>query len=85
MLQKVAVAPIAIGAFAALQAQADADATMDQKAAAYVPHPVGDKQCSKCTLYIPAKVTPGVTPGGCKLVKGVILPQGYCKYYQAKP
>jgi hypothetical protein len=84
MLQKVAVAPIAIGAFAALQAQAEAAPTIDQKAASYVTHPVGGKQCSGCTLYLPAKIAPGTTPGACKLVKGTILPQGYCKYFQAK-
>jgi hypothetical protein len=84
MLQKVAVAPIAIGAFAALQAQAEADPMIDQKAADYVTHPVGDKQCSKCAFYRPAKVAPGTAPGACNLVKGTILPQGYCKYFKEK-
>ncbi len=76
VIQKLAVAPIAIGAFAALHARAEAAATIDQKTAAYVTHPVGGKQCSKCVQF--------VAPSSCKLVKGTISPKGYCKFFAAK-
>lgn len=76
VIEKLVAAPIAIGAFAALHAQADAAATIDQKTAAYVTHPVGGKQCSKCGLF--------VAPSSCKLVKGAISPKGYCKFFAAK-
>ena len=84
VLAKLAMAPIAIGALAALRAEADAAATMDQKAAGYVTHPVKGQQCSGCSLYIPAKTNPSKNPGSCKVVKGSILPNGWCKLYQAK-
>jgi hypothetical protein len=81
---KLAMAPIAIGAFAALRSEAEAAPTMDQKAAAYVTHPVGGKQCSGCSLFIPAKTNPMKSPGACQLVKGKIAPQGYCKFFSPK-
>ena len=79
MLQKLAMAPIAIGAFAALQAQAEADATMTQAAAAYQPKPNAGKQCSTCSLFIKGK--DAKSNGTCKLVKGAISPSGWCKFY----
>ena len=85
MIKRTVLAPVAIGAFAALAARAEAAPTMDQKAAAYVPHPVGGKQCSGCSLYIPAKSNPMKSPGACTLVKGSISPSGYCKFYAPKP
>ncbi len=84
MIKRSAFVPIAIGAFAALGGRADAAPTMDPKAAAYVPHPVGGKQCSGCSLYVPAKSNPMKSPGGCTLVKGSISPSGYCKFYAPK-
>ena len=81
LIEKLAVAPIAIGALAALRAEAEA-ATMDQKAAAYQTHPNGKKQCSGCSLFIPGKSMKSA--GTCKLVKGTILPNGYCKFYTPK-
>jgi hypothetical protein len=84
MIQKLALAPIMIGALAALHTDADAAATTDQKTAAYVTHPVGGKQCSACALYIPAKTNPAKSPGACKLVKGTILPNGWCKFFSPK-
>jgi len=83
MLQKLAMAPIAIGAFAALGAEAEAAATMDQKAAAYIPKPKGAEKCSGCNLYIPGKSA--TADGTCKLVKGSISPNGWCKFYSPKP
>ncbi len=85
MIQRLAAAPIAIGAFAALQAEAQAAATTDQKTAAYQNHPNGGKQCSGCALFIPAKSNPMKSPGSCKLVKGTIQPNGWCKFYSPKP
>ena len=84
MIQKLAIAPIAIGALAALRVEADAAASVDQKTANYVTHPIGGKQCSGCSLYIPAKSNPSKSPGTCKLVKGSIQPNGYCKFFAAK-
>jgi len=84
MIQRMAVAPIAIGAFAALRAEADAGPSMDQKTAAYVTHPVGGKQCSGCSLYLPAKKNPMKSDGACKLVKGKISPRGWCKFFSPK-
>ncbi len=84
MIQRLAVAPIAIGAFAALQAEAQAAATTDQKTANYQTHPNGGKQCSGCSLFIPAKKNPMKSAGSCKLVKGSIQPNGWCKFYSPK-
>ena len=82
MLQKLAMAPIAIGAFAALHAEAEAAPTMDQKAAAYQTKPKGADTCSGCSLYIPGKSMSA--NGTCKLVKGSISPNGWCKFYAPK-
>ncbi len=84
MIEKLALAPIAIGAFAALHAEAEAAATTDQKTAGYVTHPVGGNQCSRCSLFIPAKSNPMKSPGACKLVKGAIAPNGWCKFFSPK-
>jgi hypothetical protein len=83
MIDKLVVAPIAIGAFAALCAEAQAAPTMDPKAAAYQTKPNGSKECSNCSLFIPSKSNPK-GPGTCQLVKGSIVPNGYCKFYSAK-
>jgi len=84
LIGKAVIAPIAIGALAALTARADADPAMTPQAAAYVTHPVGGKKCSGCALYVPAKANPMTAVGTCKLVKGPIAPNGYCKFYQPK-
>ena len=84
MIQRLAAAPIAIGALAALRAEAEAAATMDKKAAAYVNHPMGGKKCADCSLFIPAKKNPMKSPGACKLVKGPIDPNGWCKFFTPK-
>lgn len=76
LIGKLVAAPIAIGAFAALCAEADAAASITQKAAAYVTHPSGGKECSKCIQF--------VAPHSCKLVEGTISPTGYCKFFAAK-
>ncbi|MBV8198333.1 MAG: high-potential iron-sulfur protein [Candidatus Eremiobacteraeota bacterium] len=84
MIQKLAVAPIVIGALAALQAEAQAAPTMDQKAAAYQSKPNGGKKCSGCSLFVPAKKDPMKANGACNLVKGSISPNGWCKFFTAK-
>lgn len=84
MIQRLAVAPIAIGAFAALRAEAEAAATTDPKVAQYQTHPNAGKKCSGCSLYIPAKSNPMKTAGTCKIVKGKISPNGWCKFYSPK-
>jgi hypothetical protein len=84
MIEKLIAAPIAIGAFAALQAEAQAAASIDPKTAGYVMHPVGGKQCSGCVQFIPAASNPMKSSGKCKLVKGSISPNGYCKFFSAK-
>ena len=84
MLQKLAAAPIAIGALAALRAEAQAAATMDPKAAGYVTHPNGNKECDGCALFIPAKTNPTKANGTCQVVKGSISPKGYCNLFSPK-
>jgi hypothetical protein len=50
---------------------------------AYVDHSVeAGKSCTKCQQFIPG--APGVC-GTCKVVKGPINPEGYCKSFVAKP
>ncbi len=86
LLQRLALAPIAIGALAMLRAEeADAAATMDPKAAGYVTHAVDNKQCSDCSLFVPATSSPTTSAGTCQVVTGDILPTAYCNLYAAKP
>jgi len=82
MIQKLALAPIAIGALASLRAEADAAATMTQAAAGYVSKSPNKNKCSTCTFFIPGKTK--MAAGSCKLVKGTIQPGGWCKFYSAK-
>ncbi len=85
LLQKLALAPIAIGALALLRTQeAEAAASMDPKAAGYVTHAVSGKKCSGCSLFIPAKSNPTKSAGACQIVKGKILPTAYCNLYAPK-
>ncbi len=85
VLQKLALAPIAIGALAMLRIEeAEAAATMDPKAAGYVTKANGKKMCSNCSLFLPAKSTPMKSAGACQVVKGKILPTAYCNLYAPK-
>ncbi|GAC1567771.1 MAG: hypothetical protein NVS2B3_07740 [Vulcanimicrobiaceae bacterium] len=79
LLQRIAVAPIAIGAFAALAAEADAKAP--QNAVMYQDKPKDGKKCSQCKFYINAK-DPKAN-GGCTQVAGSISPNGWCVVYAA--
>ncbi len=59
------------------------DVTMRNTTAAYVDQaPDPAKKCSGCIQYTPA--APNAC-GGCKVVKGPINPDGWCKLYVAKP
>ncbi|MCB9787110.1 MAG: high-potential iron-sulfur protein [Deltaproteobacteria bacterium] len=61
--------------------EAELSARMD---AEYVDHSqVPGKMCSTCALF-EAPATEGKC-GGCKVVKGPINPQGYCKLWAQKP
>ena len=84
MLAKLAMAPIAIGALAALRAEAEAAATMDPKSpsVAYQTKPNAGKQCSTCSLFIAGK--DAKSNGTCQVVKGPISPSGWCKLYSPK-
>ncbi|MBV8373898.1 MAG: high-potential iron-sulfur protein [Candidatus Eremiobacteraeota bacterium] len=48
----------------------------------YQDSPNGDKQCSKCTFFIPGKTA--TANGTCKIVQGDISPKGYCVAFAAK-
>jgi High potential iron-sulfur protein len=59
------------------------DVTMRNTTAAYVDQtPDAAKRCSGCVQYVPA--APDAC-GGCKVVKGPIHPDGWCKLYVPKP
>lgn len=77
LLQRFAVAPIAIGAFAALAAEADAKAP--QNAVMYQDKPKDGKKCSGCKFYIKGKTA--TANGACTQVAGSISPNGYCVVY----
>jgi len=81
LLQRIAVAPIAIGAFAALAAEADAKAP--QKAVMYQDQPKDGKKCAQCKFYINAAKDPDKARGGCTQVVGSISPNGWCVVYAA--
>jgi len=77
LLQKLANAPIAIGAFAALQAEAEAKAKAPQLAVLYRNKPHGNKECDECVSFIPVKGSRKAN-GSCKKVAGSISPEAYC-------
>jgi len=80
LLQKLTTAPIAIGAFAALQTEADAKAP--QLAVLYRNKPHGDKSCHECKFYICNKENRKAN-GRCRRVAGSISPNGYCVLWHA--
>jgi len=82
LLAKLAVAPIAIGAFAALKIE-EADAAKTAKSAVqYVTHPVGGHQCSQCRFFKAGKTAKD--NGQCSIVDGPIAPNAYCVAFAAK-
>jgi High potential iron-sulfur protein len=62
-------------------ARAD-DSKVAQSAVQYQTKPNGDKQCSKCAFFIPGATADA--NGTCKIVDGVISPNGYCTAFNAK-
>ncbi len=50
--------------------QASAQQKVSKEAMKYQDKPNGDKQCSNCMQFVP--------PASCKIVNGVISPNGYC-------
>lgn len=75
LLQKIAVAPIVIGALAALATEADAKAP--QNAVMYQNKPKDGKKCAQCKFYINNSKNPKAN-GGCTQVQGSISPNGWC-------
>ena len=53
-----------------------------QAVAMYQPKPHGKDQCDNCIHFIPGK-TPTAN-GTCKVVEGVIAPDGWCVMYARK-
>jgi len=80
LLQRLAAVPIAIGAFAALQAEAQAKAP--QFAVAYRNKPHGHKSCDECRSFIRSRDRREAN-GRCKKVAGSISPKGYCVLWHA--
>jgi len=84
LLARIGVAPIAIGAFAALVAEADAGTAMGhtpKNAVQYQDKPKGGAECDKCRFYINGKTK--TSKGGCTQVAGPISPKGWCLIYNA--
>jgi hypothetical protein len=84
LLQKLAAAPIAIGAFAALQAEAQAAAVkpghVPQTAVQYQATPKNGQQCSQCRFFINNAKSKSAS-GWCTQVAGSISPKGWCVAY----
>jgi hypothetical protein len=49
--------------------------TMDRAEAGYVDYPVDGERCGSCAMFR--------DPANCTLVRGVILPFGHCRYWEA--
>lgn len=82
LLQKLAAAPIAIGALAALQAEADAATKpghLPQKTVQYQTSPKNGQQCSQCQFFINGKTK--TSNGECTQVTGSISPKGWCAVF----
>ncbi len=52
LIQKLTIAPLAIGAFAALQAEAEAEAKAPQITVFYRKKPHGNKACAGCEYFL---------------------------------
>jgi hypothetical protein len=64
----------AAAAAVATQAQpASSTIKISKTAVAYQDHPQGDKECGRCLQF--------VAPGSCKMVDGVVSPQGFCRIF----
>ena len=82
VLAKLAMAPIAIGALAAMQAESEAAGKSAKSAVQYVDKSPNGKLCSQCRFYIAGKNPKA--KGQCQIVAGAINPGGYCVAFAAK-
>jgi hypothetical protein len=82
ILAKLAMAPIAIGALAAMQAQSEAASKSAKSAVQYVDKSPNGKLCSQCRFYMAGKTK--TAKGQCQIVDGPIAPGGYCVAWAAK-
>jgi High potential iron-sulfur protein len=71
----------ALAGIVSTTALADGSKTL-QSAVQYQTKPNGDKQCSKCTFFLPGQTADA--DGTCKLVAGTISPSGYCVAYNPR-
>jgi hypothetical protein len=55
---------------------AEAELKISASAVGYQDHPNGDKQCGKCVQFLP--------PSSCKIVDGIISPDGYCRLFSPR-
>jgi High potential iron-sulfur protein len=60
-----------------IAARADAAQQVPQNLVGYQDHPHGNQRCDNCAQFQP--------PSSCKVVAGVIKPEGWCKVYVKKP
>ena len=56
--------------------RAAASAKLSQQVVAYQDHPDGGKRCDQCTHF--------QAPNACRIVAGVIRPDGYCRFFTAR-
>ncbi len=78
LLASIAIVPLMVSK----KASAAAAAKSPQAAMQYQDHPKGDLKCANCVQFIPGKSAKA--NGSCKIVDGVISPQGYCIGFAAK-
>ena len=72
-LIKAAIAGSGIALAATLIAPTEASAKVAQRAVAYRGAPNGTARCADCAVWQP--------PAACKVVEGVISPNGWCSVY----
>ena len=77
MLKSVLVLSGAACAGLLSRREALAQAKASKAAMKYQDQPNGDKKCSECLQFVP--------PDSCKVVEGVISPDGYCIAFVKKP
>ena len=75
LLLRMAV-PMMGGIVAVLSTISPAAARMSQKAAAYQLTPKDGQSCENCSKF--------KAPSSCTLVDGVIIPAGWCRFYDKK-
>ena len=58
---------------------AHAAPTISKALADYQDHPHDSQRCTACCMFVPGY------PNRCTMIKGVISPNGWCKYWKAGP